>query len=552
VRPAARERRPQLCVVPSRGSVKEGGVRVPDAVPRLLGLRFLAALACGLLLGLAFPPYGLWPLALGAVAGISLLTRGCSPGGGAAIGFGAGATFFLVLLDWMRVIGPDAWVLLAALEASFCALLGAGLAATSRLGAWPVWQALLWVAVEALRARLPFGGLPWGRLAFGVVDTPYVSYAGLGGAPLVTFAVALSGTLLAAAVRTARRGRLPRSLAGAVAVGLLGLAVPRPDVAPSGTEQSLTAAVVQGNVPRIGMDFLGQREAVLRNHVRATERLADLVARGELPRPDVVIWPENASDIDPYADASARDLISDAVDAAGVPTLVGAVAEGPGPDHVRNMGIVWTPGHGPGQTYVKRHPVPFGEYVPFRRFLESWISRLDRIPRDFAAGDRVGALDLGPARVGDLICFEIAYDGLVRDVIDAGGRLLVVQTNNATYGRTGQPEQQLAISRLRAVEHGRAVLVAATSGISAVIRPDGGVAHRSREFTADLLVDRVPLRDARTPATRVGVWPEILLALAGAAGALVGARRGRAWRRAADTVNQPGNPSAEPTGRART
>jgi len=124
-------------------------------------------------------------------------------------------------------------------------------------------------------------------------------------------------------------------------------------------------------------------------------------------------------------------------------------------------------------------------------------------------------------RLGDVICFEVAYDGLVRDVVTGGGRLLVVQTNNASFGRSGETTQQLAMGRLRAVEHGRTVLVAATSGVSAVIGPDGSLRKTSGIFTRDLLVADVPVRSATTPATRLGVLPEAVLALLGAGALLV-------------------------------
>jgi apolipoprotein N-acyltransferase len=172
--------------------------------------------------------------------------------------------------------------------------------------------------------------------------------------------------------------------------------------------------------------------------------------------------------------------------------------------------------------------VPFGEYIPFRDQLSGWISRLDQIPRDFFAGPRPGALDIGPTRVGDVICFEIAYDGVVRDVVEQDARVLVVQTNNATYNGTSQPEQQLAMSRLRAVEHGRSVLVAATSGISAVVLPDGEVQARTGELTSETLVAQIPLRTDRTVATRLGAAPEWLLAAIGLAAAGLGGVL--AWR----------------------
>jgi apolipoprotein N-acyltransferase len=167
--------------------------------------------------------------------------------------------------------------------------------------------------------------------------------------------------------------------------------------------------------------------------------------------------------------------------------------------------------------------VPFGEYIPFRAELSGLFTRLDQIPRDFFAGPKAGVLQVGPARVGDVICFEIAYDGLVRDVVDGGARVLVVQTNNATYNGTGQPAQQLAMSRLRAVEHGRAVLVAATSGISAVIAPDGTVLKRTGELRPATLVSAVPLRSDRTVADRLGPLPEWLLAAAGLVAAVLAA-----------------------------
>ncbi|MGH8894843.1 MAG: apolipoprotein N-acyltransferase, partial [Actinomycetes bacterium] len=290
----------------------------------------------------------------------------------------------------------------------------------------------------------------------------------------------------------------------------------------------VTAALVQGGVPGVGLDFAGEREQVLRNHVDATHRLAADVRSGAVTAPDVVIWPENSSDIDPFTDPEAGRLIDDAVRDVGVPVLVGAVLDGPGREHVSNSGIVWDPRDGPGDRYVKRHPVPFGEYIPFRDHLEGVVERLEQIPRDFYAADEPGNLTVGPAEVGVVICFEVAYDDLVRDVVTGGADVLVVQTNNATYNGTGQPPQQMALSRLRAVEHGRAVLVAATSGISAVVEADGDVVARAPERTARTLVADITLHEGRTLATRVGGWPEWLLTAAGLVAAVAGWRR-RQW-----------------------
>ncbi|WP_344446703.1 apolipoprotein N-acyltransferase, partial [Kitasatospora nipponensis] len=313
------------------------------------------------------------------------------------------------------------------------------------------------------------------------------------------------------------------ALPGAVS----GYAVPVPT---SGAD-TVKVALIQGNVAKPGMDFLGRPMMVLDNHASATERLAADVQAGRAPRPDLVIWPENSSDLDPFSDPLAYQRIDQAVRAIGVPTLVGALVDGPDAQHVQNEGIVWDPVSGPGAHYTKQHPVPFGEYVPFRSVLMKLITRLQRVAHDFYPGKGTGVMQLGPARIGDVICFEVAYDEIVRDTVNDGGRVLVVQTNNATYAESGQPDQQLAMSRLRAVEHGRAVLIASTSGISAVIRPDGSIETRTAELTAAEISANVPLRDGRTLADRVGAAPEWALSVIGllacGVAVLIGRRRPR-------------------------
>ncbi|MFK0290599.1 apolipoprotein N-acyltransferase [Streptomyces sp. NPDC090442] len=527
---------------PAPSGVTDAGHR-PGRARRLAALarreapRTALAAAAGLALGLAFPPYGLWPLSLVAVAALALLTRGRRARQGAWTGFAFGLPFFLLLLKWLHVVGWDAVVGLSIAEALFVVVMGAGLALTSRLPGWPLWGACLWVAQEWARDRLPFGGFPWGRLAFANTGSSFTPLAALGGAPLVTFAVALAGSLLAAAavgLWGMRHGAGQRGLVRALeafglaaAITLAGLAVPVPTKA----DDTVRIAVVQGNVQRAGMDFLGRPMKILDNHASATEKLADDVRHHRVPKPDLVIWPENSSDLDPFQYPQAYDRIDEAVKAIGVPVLVGALIDHPTkPGYVFNEGIVWDPKTGPGASYTKQHPVPFGEYVPFRAELSKIITRFQRVPRDFYPGDHTGLLKVGPAKLGDVICFEVAYDEIVHDTVGAGARALVVQTNNATYGRTGQPEQQLAMSRLRAVEHGRAVVTAATSGISAVVAPDGTVTHQIPEFTQGVVSARIPLRDETTLADRVGAAPEWVLAIVGllsCGAAVIVGRRGR-------------------------
>lgn len=519
----------------------------------------LAALG-GVALLLAFPGYDLPGLAPLGPAALALAVRGQRFRSGLWLGLVFGLVFFVPLLSWSGTyVGQVPWLALATMEACFLALLGGATAVTSGLRLWPLWTAALWVADEALRGRVPFGGFPWGRLGFSQTEGPWMSFAAYGGVPLVSFAVALSGTLLAAAVLalvrawraasadqaptagTATGGLAPAVRAAALAVvavlsvplvgGLAWLPLAGPSLTDGGP--TATVAVIQGNVPRAGLDFNAQRRAVLDNHVQETRALAAAVEAGREPQPDLVIWPENSSDIDPFLNDDAARQIDRAAEAIGVPILVGAVTDGPG-RFISNTAVVWDPQTGAGDTYLKRHPVPFGEYIPYRSFFRFFSDKVDLVRRDFYAGGDPGVLDVGGTRLGDLICFEVVYDGLVGDVVDGGAEMLVVQTNNATFGFTDESEQQLAASRLRAVEYGRSVVVAATSGISAIVAPDGTVVRSSSLFRSAVFVEEIARRDSSTVALRLGAGPEWALTALGLSALLVtvvpALRRGRAGR----------------------
>ncbi|MFL6094278.1 MAG: apolipoprotein N-acyltransferase [Blastococcus sp.] len=515
---------------------------------RRIPWRTLLAAVGGLVLVLAFPGYDLPALAVLGPAALALAVRRQRWRSGLWLGLVFGLAFFVPLLSWTGVyVGPLPWLALAVWEAVHLALLGGATALTSRLRLWPLWTAALWVADEALRGRFVLGGFPWGRLGFSQTEGPLLSLAAYGGVPLVTFAVALTGALLAAAAIALRRawlrsddagerGPALRAAAGSVAavlaVPLVGAVawLPLPGSSLTAGGPSSTVAVIQGNVPRAGLDFNAQRRAVLDNHVQRTLELAAAVAAGDQPRPDLVLWPENSSDIDPYTNADAAREIDRAAQAIGTPILVGAIVDGPG-RFISNTAIVWDPQHGPGDTYVKRHPVPLGEYVPARSFFRFFSADVDRVT-DQHAGSEVGVLGVGGARLGDLICFEVVYDGLVGDVVDGGAGMIVVQTNNATFGYTDESAQQLAMSRLRAVEFGRSVAVAATSGISAIVAPDGSIARSSSLFTPAVFVEDIAQRNSTTVAQRLGAGPEWVLTALGAVALLVVGlrRRGRGRR----------------------
>ena len=281
--------------------------------------------------------------------------------------------------------------------------------------------------------------------------------------------------------------------------------------------------MVQGDVPVVFAPW--PRGEIFQMHLEETERLIDAIDAGDEPSPDLILWPENSLDIDPYKDPGVSDRIEDMSRRLGAPILIGAILDGPTRGTAYNAGIVWSE-DGPADKYIKRRVVPFGEYIPFRPVLGRLVGRFDReVPRDMLGGTDDGAIDMAGVRVGDYLCWDIAYDGVVRDTINNGAQMLVVQTSNASFTGTAQPEQQWQISRLRAIETGRTVVVPSTNGISGIIEPTGNVAARTEAQTSAHLTENVVLGRGTTPGVRWGGWLQTAITLIGVGAFLARAAR---------------------------
>jgi apolipoprotein N-acyltransferase len=310
---------------------------------------------------------------------------------------------------------------------------------------------------------------------------------------------------------------------------------------PGPAERTVTVAAIQGNVPRLGLEFNAQRRAVLDNHVRVTEQLAADVAAGRRPQPDLVIWPENSSDIDPLRNPDAAARIDEAAAAIRAPIQVGAVLSN-GDRTTSNSALVWEAGRGVVGRADKRRVQPFGEYMPWRSFFRLFSSYVDRAGY-FVPGSGPGVNVIAGVTAGVAICWEVAFDDLVSDSVDAGAQILTVPSNNATFGLTEMTYQQLAMSRVRAVEHDRPVVVATTSGVSAMIRPDGSVMDSTGQFVPGILVERIPLEGTTTLSGRLGAAPEWGLTAVGVLAVLIAV--GASQRR----FRSPGVGSSDRAGR---
>lgn len=505
------------------------------------------AVTAGLLVSASFAPLEWWWSAIIGLALLGwLLTRRTTTTTGAlgcALAFGS--AFYLPLLPWTGAfVGPAPYLALSMVCAVFPVMFAAVTRPLRGSVGWPLWWAACWVAVEWLKTLVPFGGFPWGVLAYGQTEGPLAAFARLGGAPLVSFATAWAGFSAAAMIGRARtagsesRREAVISAVSLIVIGLGALSIwplVRQSAAPS-----VTVALVQGNVPRLGLDFNAQRRAVLDNHVAQTLRLAEDVSTGRVAAPQIVFWPENSSDVDPLTDDDARRRITAAAAAIDAPILIGTVLRRPEwtphTPATSNTMIVWNPATGPAERHDKKIIQPFGEYLPWRNVFRHLSSYADRAGF-FVPGSGTGIVHAAGVPVGVATCWEVVFDRAPRDAVLAGAQMLVVPSNSATFTEQ-MSRQQLAFGKLRAIEHDRSVVVASTTGVSAIIAPDGRASSTTAFNASGYLVDRITLRSGLAPATRWTSriqWALTVTAVAAVAISLMGQRYRRSLTRSRQT-----------------
>ena len=504
---------------------------IPET-PRL-PLALAMAVVGGWMTDLGFPDGTAWPLTIVGVALVLASLRGRSVGGALLVGAVSGFAFYGSLIEWSTVyLGPLPWLGLTLVQTFFTALGGAVIAlawrwvprawpgTAGRLLLTPVIVAGAWTLRESVSSVFPFGGFAWGRLAHSQAEGPLAHWAAWIGFSGLTWLLATLAALLVAVVIESRVGVLRRSIliVGVTATALVWPAFP---VVVSGTT---TVAAVQGNSDA-GL-FAGREPGdILQDHYDATLPLFD--AGLEL---DMVVWPENASDLDPLRNEYAAAVIDQVSARLDAPVVVGTITRDG--EQTFNSMLLWSDGAGALDQYDKVHPVPFAEYLPAREFFYPLAPDLfDLVPRDYSFGQRDTVFDIDDVVAGIAICYDIVDDDLLQRTVDEGAQVLLAPTNNADFGRTDQSVQQLGIARLRAIEQGRSLVNASTVGASAIIAPDGSTITALPLFEKGTMVAEVPLSDTITPAHALGrtiEWFAILLTLASIAIAGVSARRERA------------------------
>ena len=468
---------------------------------RALWVFVLGAIASG-----GFAPVAQWWLFPLALAFFIVHTINQRAGRRALLSFMFALGFFAPMLHWSSsFVGSLPWLLLTIMSALFYIPLA--IAVRSKRFLWIIFPAL-WVAIEFVRNRFPFGGFAWGRAGYLAVDSPYsetIAYVGVAGG---SFLLALIAVAIYRVITDFRIYWIP-------ALILLAF-IPQYSAIPVG---EVTITAVQGNVPRLGYEISTQVRKVFENHANETIRAS---ARSENNPPNVYIWPEDGADIDPLK--KGREEITSLVSKVNAPIIFGSV----GKDNLNrpvNLSILWRDG-GAVSIYQKQHLAPFGEYIPLRALAASVSPLVDQVT-DFVPGSSWKYHYVDKAIIAPLICFEVADDHLIRQAV-LQSNIFIAQTNNATYGRSAQSRQQLQITRSRALEYHRAIASISTVGVSAMIDPKGGVINELKPYTTDSLTATLSLYKQITPANQNGLRAEygsLAIAIMAAVVALAGLLR---------------------------
>ncbi len=483
----------------------------------------LVAIIAGLLVAFSLPPWGWWPL---AYVGVALFAT-CRPNSN-RVRFMFGTLFALAWLApgmaWMWFLTAPGYLIAALL---FSALHGIAAMITGAVTDQHKHRAIVGplahTLAEALRFSFPFGGVPLATLAISQSASPIAPIVRVGGPLLLTYVVFQVGFLLA----NLRDTKMPQRTVHVLLIAFVVLAVLpiAGSIAPHGHDigRSLNIAAVQGGGPQGTLAINTNRRDVVTRHLDATRTISGVSTASD-KQLDLVIWPENVIDVSSFSSSVERAEVAAEAARLNAPFLVG-ITEDLDNRYFTNAQVVVNTDGSLGDRYDKVRRVPFGEFVPMRGLLEAVGAPVDRIPRDAMAGHDTAILRAADTTIAVVISWEVFFAGRANEGIERGATLLVNPTNGSSYTGTILQTQQIASSRLRALETGRWLVQVSPTGFSAFVSPSGQVFDRTGVSEQHVITRDVQLRSGRTIYSYIGDMPIILLMIASLLALLIVGRR---------------------------
>ena len=467
------------------------------------------ALVAGLFVAASMPPWGWWPLSfLGLAMYSSLEYRADGARRRFVTGFVFGIGWFLPAMSWMWFLTAPGYPIAVAMFASLHGL--AALATRGRADRFSVITGpVLHTLVEVMRMIFPFGGVPLATLGIAQVSGPLHRIASLGGVIALTWITWQIGALLARAPREHRRdNRQVRSVRrrAAFACAVLWLAAFPAMARTDDTGRTLSIAAVQGGGPQGTRAIDTDPRDVVERHLAATATITgnDL---------DLVVWPENVIDVADFDRSPEITEIASESTRLDAPFAVG-ITEDVDAENFTNAQVIVDESATVLDRYDKVRRVPFGEYMPMRGLLRSLGAPVDQVPRDAVAGTTPAVLDFatdaGDERAAVVISWEVFFGGRAREGVALGAGFIINPTNGSSYTWTVLQSQQIASSRLRAIETGRWVVQVAPTGFSAFVSPTGDVFSRTAVSERAVITRDVPVRRGETVYVRFGDGPWIV------------------------------------------
>ena len=484
--------------------------------------KLIISTCSGIILYPSYPPINWWITTFISLSFIGLVLSEINTNSkwGFIYGLTFGISFYIPLISWINnFTGKLPWFVLSLSQALFYGFFGLIATFFRRLYSWPLWFSLIWVTQEWFKSIIPFGGFPLGNICISQTSEPFIIFAKYGGTLLVSLIVTFTSfmfTLFYSEIIFLKfnKYQVDNSAISKITFSNLVIFILLFNIfllenqlylsnIVNVNEKIVSIASIQGNIPRLNLNFRNQNLAVFNNHIIETKLMTNDIISKTVSNPMFVIWPEDALGVDFLTNADKVSQITETVEYIGSPILMGVIVRtnnyNKSHAFIVNKVIIWDPIQGPYEFHDKNIIQPFGEYIPWRGFFKYFSSIIDQAGY-FIRGKHNSIIDISGYPLGVSTCWEVMFNGIVESSVHSGAQIVTVPSNNSNFNKY-MSKQQLAFSKLHAIEYSRYVVVSGTTGVSAIIAPNGHEIINTNFFKPAYLYGHIRFKSDFMPIT---------------------------------------------------